>query len=60
MFFAALLRSLTQTVAWSRVFEMFILQKQPKIMNKITECWDRNTIEDLEQVCPKIAHYFLS
>ena len=57
---AALLKTPTQTVNSSHVFERWILQKQPKIFNKITESWDKNTIKDLEQVCPKQDHDFLS
>ena len=59
MYPAALNRIPTQTVDSSQVFESWILQKQPKIFNKSTKNWDKNTIEDLEQVCPKQFHDFL-
>ena len=60
MYPAALHKIPTQTVDSSQVFERWILQKQPKMINKMTKSWDRNTIKDLEQVCPKQAHDFLS
>ena len=41
----------TQTVDSSQVFEKWILQKQPKIINKMTKHCDKNTIKNLEQVC---------
>ena len=50
----------TQTFDSSQVFESCILQKQPKMINKMTKSWDRNTISDLKQVCPKQAQDFLS
>ena len=56
MYPAALNKIPTQTVDSSQVFERLILQKQPKIFNKITKSWNKNTIEELEQVCPKHAH----
>ena len=43
----------TQTVDSSQVFERSILQKQQKLINKLTKSWDKNTNSDLEQVCPK-------
>ena len=53
MYPAALHKVPTQTVDSSQVFERWILQKQPKMINEMTKCWDRDTISDLEQVCPK-------
>ena len=50
MYPAALHKIPTQTVASSQVFEKWILQKQPKMINKLTKSWDRNTNSDLEQV----------
>ena len=41
-----------QKIDSSEVLERWILQKQPKMINKKTKSWDRNTISDLEQVCP--------
>ena len=49
-----------QTVDSSQVFERRFLQKHPKMINKITKSWEKNTISDLEQVCPKQAQDFLS
>ena len=56
MYPAALHGVPTQLVDSSQVFERRILQKQKKIMYKITKSWDKNTVEDLEQVCPKQDH----
>ena len=53
MYPAALHKNPTQTVDSSQVFERWILQKHPKMINKMTKRWDKNTISDLEQVCPK-------
>ena len=60
MYPAALRIIPTQTVYSSQVFEKRIHQKQPKMINKTTKSWDRNTISDLEQVCPKQVQDFLS
>ena len=60
MYPAALHKTPTQTVDSSQVFERLILQKHPKMINKITKSWDRNTINDLEQVCPKQDQDFFS
>ena len=59
MYPAALHKSPTQTVDSSQVFERWIFQKQPKMINKMTKSWDRNKISDLERVCPKHARDFL-
>ena len=45
-----------ETIDSSQVFNRWILQKQQKIINKITKTWDKNTIENLELVCPKQYH----
>ena len=60
MYPAALHSDPTQTVDSSEAFARWILQKQSKIVNKITKSWDKNTIKDLEQVCPKQALKSLS
>ena len=60
MYPVALHKIPTQTVDSSQVFESWILQKHPKMNNKMTKSWDRNTISDLEQVCPKQEQDFLS
>ena len=60
MYPAAMHKFPTQTVDSSQVFERLIFQKHPKLINKITKSWDRNTISDLEQACPKEAQDFLS
>ena len=60
MYPAALHKNPAQTVESSQVFERLFLQKQPRMINKMTKSWDRNTISDLEQVCPKQAQDFLS
>ena len=59
MYPAALQKILTQTVDSSQVFERWILQEQPKMINKMMKSWDRNTISNLEQVCPKQDQDFL-
>ena len=53
MYPAALHKFPTQTVDSSEVLAKCIRQKQPQIMKSITRNWDKNTIKDLEQVCPK-------
>ena len=60
MYPAALQKIPTQTADSSQIFDRWILQKQPKMINKMIKSWDRNTISDLEQVCPKQAQDFLS
>ena len=50
----------TQIVNSSGIFERCILQKQPRIINKMAKSWDRNTISDPEQVCAKQAQDLLS
>ena len=60
MYHAALHKIATQTVDSSQIFEKRILQKQPKMIYKMKKSWDRNTISDLEQVCPKQAQDFPS
>ena len=59
MYPAALHKVPTQTLDSSQVLAKFIHQKQPQIFKSITENWDRNTIKDLEQVCPKQNHDLL-
>ena len=49
----------SQKVSSSQVFERWIFQKQQKIINKMTKSSDQNTIEGLEQLCPKRNHDFL-
>ena len=60
MYPAALHKIPIRTVDSSQVFERYILQKQPKMISKMTKSWDRNTISDLEQVCPKQDQDFFS
>ena len=50
----------TQTVDSSQVLANCIHQKQPQTIKSITKKWDKNTIDDLEQVCPKQDHDLLS
>ena len=56
----ALRSSLTQTVESSQVFERWILQKQPKIFNKMSKNWDEKKIRDLQRVYRKQDHDFFS
>ena len=60
MYPAALHKFPKQTINSSQVLERWIVQKQPKMINKMTKSWDRNSISDLKQVCPKLAQDFLS
>ena len=60
MYPAALHKIPTQTVDSSQVLVKCIRQKQPQIIKSITKNWDKNTIKDLEQVCPKQDHDLLS
>ena len=53
---AALYKIFTQTVDSSQVFETRILRRQPKIINKVTRSWDKDTIKDVEQFMTKQAH----
>ena len=55
MYPAAVHKIPTQTSDLSQMFKIWIVQKQPKIINKITKSWDKKTIGDQEQV-----HDFLS
>ena len=55
MYPAAVHKIPPQTVDSSQVFEKWLLQKLPKMINKMTKRWDRNTISYLEQVCPEQA-----
>ena len=60
MYPAALRKIPIQTVDSSQVLAKWIRQEQPQLIKSITKNWDRNTIEDLEQVCPKQDHVLLS
>ena len=60
MYPAALHKIPTQTVDSSQVLAKCIRQKQPQTIKSITKNWDKNTIKDLEQVCPKQDHDLLS
>ena len=51
MYPAALHRIPTQAVDSSQVFERWIL-KQPKIINKITKSWDKNTLKIWNRFVP--------
>ena len=42
MYPAALHKIPTQTVGSSQVFDRWILQKQPKMINKMTKSWDKH------------------
>ena len=57
---AALHKIPTQTVLSSQDFDKCILQKLPRITNKMTKNWDKKTISDLEQECPIQLQDFLS
>ena len=59
MYLAALHKFSSQTIDSSQVSERRILQKHPKMIKKLTKSWEKNTISDLEQVCPKQAQDFL-
>ena len=56
MYPAALHKIPTKTEDSSQVFAKCIRQKQSQTIKSITKNWDKNTIKDLEQVCPKQDH----
>ena len=60
MYPVALNKIPTKTVESSQVLANCIGQKQPQIIRSITKNWDKNTIKDLEQVCPQQDHDLLS
>ena len=60
MYPAALHNIPTQTAYSSQVLAKCIRQKQPQTIKSFTKNWDKNTINDLEQVCPKPDHDLLS
>ena len=60
MYPAALHKILTQTVDSSQVLAKCIRQKQPQTIKNITKNWEKNTINDLEQVCSKQDHDLFS
>ena len=60
MYPAALHKIPTHTVVSSHVLARCIRQKHPEIIKSITKNWDKKTMSDLEQVCPKQAHDLLS
>ena len=60
MYRAALHKIPTQTVDLSQALTKCIRQKQLQTIKSITKNWDKNTINDLEQVCPKQDHDLLS
>ena len=55
---AALHKVPTQTLDSSQVLANCIRQKQPQLIKSITKSLDKNTIKDLEQVCPKQTTIF--
>ena len=60
MYPAALRKIPTQTADSSQFLAKCIRQKQPQLIKSITKNCDKNTIKDLEQVCPKHDHNLLS
>ena len=52
MYPSALHKIPTQTVDSSQVLAKCIGQKQPQKIKSNRKNWDKNTIKDLEQVCP--------
>ena len=60
MYPAALHKIPTQTIDSIQVLANCKCQKQPQIIKSVTKNWEKNTIEDLEQVCPKQNHNLLS
>ena len=60
MYPAALHKIPTQIVDSSQVLAKCIRQKQPQTTKSFTKNWDKNTIEDPKQVCPKQDRYLLS
>ena len=60
MYPAALHKIPTQTIDSSQILAKCIRRKQPQTIKRIIKNWDKNTINDLEQVCPKQDHDLLS
>ena len=60
MYPAALHNIPTHTVVSSHVFARWMRQKQPAMIKSMTKNWDKNTMSDLEQFCPKQFHDRLS
>ena len=60
MYPVALPKIPAQTVDSYQVLAKCIRQKQPQIIKRNTKNWEKNTFKDLEQVCPKQDHNFLS
>ena len=60
MYPAALHKIFTQTVDLSQVLAKCTNQKQPQKIKSVTKNWDKNTIKDLEQICPKQDHNLFS
>ena len=60
MYPAALHKIPTQTVDSSQILAKCTRQKQPQTIKSVTKIWDKNTIKDLELVCPKHDHDLLS
>ena len=56
---AALHKIPTQTIDSSQVLAKCLCQKQQQKIKSITKNWDKNTIIDLQQVCPKQDHNLL-
>ena len=60
MYPAALQKIPTQTVVSAQVLAKCIREKQPQIIKSVTKNWDKNTMNDLEQVSRKQDHDLLS
>ena len=60
MYPSALNKIPTQTVDLPKLLAKCIRQKQLQIKKSVTKNWDKNTIKDLGQVCPKQDHDLLS
>ena len=55
MYPATLHKIPTQTVDSSQVLAKCIRQKQPQAIRRFTNNWNKDTIKDLEQVCPNMT-----
>ena len=60
MYPAALHKIPTKTVDSSQVLAKCKRQKQQQTIKSVTKNWDKNTTNDLEQVCPKQDHDLFS
>ena len=60
MYYAAVHKTLTQTIDLSQLLWKQIVQERPLIINKMTKWLDKKTLQGLEQVNPNKSNFFPS